>query len=72
MNLPESPLSPHLYSLLWLLPVLIYDVARRGRLHRAYVIGIALNLPFMIASNLLWGTPWWMATAPRLVGVQGW
>jgi hypothetical protein len=61
-----------LYTLLWLLPVLIYDIARRGRVHRAYVIGIALNLPFVIASYILWGSPWWFEVAPRLMGVHAW
>ena len=60
-----------LYTLLWLLPVLIYDIARHGRVHRAYVIGIALNLPFVIASQFLWGSPWWFEAAPRLMGAGG-
>jgi hypothetical protein len=68
-TLPDSPSSVHLYSLLWLMPALIYDVARRGRIHRAYVIGIALNLPFVVASHALWSSPWWLATAPALMGL---
>lgn len=71
-TIPDNPASIHLYSLLWLLPVLIYDIARRGRVHRAYVIGIALNLPFIAVSHLLWSSPWWIATAPRLMNAQGW
>ena len=71
-TIPASPASIHLYSLLWLSPVLIYDIARRGRVHGAYVIGLALNLPFVVASEFLWGSPWWLATAPRLMGVRGW
>jgi len=71
-TLPASPTSAEVYSLLWLMPALIYDVARRGSVHRAYVIGIALNLPFVAASQLLWGSAWWMATAPKLMGVAHW
>jgi hypothetical protein len=71
-TLPGNPASVHLYTLLWLLPVLIYDIARRGGIHRVYWIGLALNVPFVIATHLLWGSPWWIATAPRLIGVQGW
>ena len=41
-------------------------------IHRAYVIGIALNLPFVIATHILWSSPWWLAVAPTLVRVQGW
>jgi len=71
-SIPGSPASIHLYSLLLLLPVLIYDLLRRGRIHRAYLIGIVINLPFIVATHWLWGSPWWLATAPQLVGVQGW
>jgi hypothetical protein len=71
-TIPDSPASIHLYSLLLLLPVLIYDVVRCGRVHRAYAIGIALNLPFVFATHVLWSSPWWLAVAPTLVGIQGW
>jgi surface polysaccharide O-acyltransferase-like enzyme len=71
-TIPDNPASIHFYSLLWLLPVLIYEIARRGRIHRAYVIGIALNLPFIAVSHFLWSSPWWIAAAPRLMGAQGW
>jgi hypothetical protein len=71
-SLPASPASIFVTQLLWLAPLLIYDLWRRGRLHKAYVIGIALNLPFIIFSYLNWGTDWWMATAPKLFGIQSW
>ncbi len=66
---PESPVSTWLYQLLWIAPVIIYDLARRGRVHRAYVIGIALNVPFVIATYLLWNTPGWAAMVPGLMGL---
>jgi hypothetical protein len=69
-TLPERPVSGDLYLLLLLAPVLIYDLVRQGRVHRAYLIGIGLNLPFVIAAHLLWGTPWWQATAPALLGTS--
>lgn len=40
----------------------------RGQVHRAYVIGIALNIPFVIAAYLLWNSPWWFDAAPQLMG----
>jgi hypothetical protein len=40
--MPGSYISQYAYLLLWLAPALIYDVARRGAVHRAYVIGLAL------------------------------
>jgi hypothetical protein len=69
-TLPARPDSSSLYMLLWLSPVLVYDLLRHGRLHRVYVIGLLLNLPLVIASHFLAGSSWWIATAPRLVGVR--
>lgn len=71
-TLPDSPTSVYLGMLSLLLPVLIYDVWRRGSVHRAYVVGLALNVPFLVASHLLWNSPWWAATAPKLVGIEAW
>jgi hypothetical protein len=69
-TMPGSPDSSFLYMILWLSPVLLYDLLRRGRLHRVYVIGLLLNLPLVIAAHCLAGSPWWIATAPRLVGMR--
>lgn len=69
-TLPASPDSSSLYMLLWLSPVLVYDLLRRGRPHRVYVVGLLLNLPLVIAAHCLASSPWWIATAPRLVGVH--
>ena len=71
-TLPDSPTSIHLGMLTLLLPVLIYDVWRRGRVHRAYVIGLALNVPFLVASQLLWGSPWWTAAVSKVMGSEAW
>jgi hypothetical protein len=71
-TLPDSPMSVHIGMLSLLLPVLVYDVLRRGRVHRAYVIGLALNVPFLVASHLLRGSPWWVAAAPKLMGSDAW
>lgn len=69
-TLPASPDSSSLYMLLWISPLLLYDLMRRGRPHRVYVFGFLLNLPLAIAAHFLAGTPWWIATAPRLAGVR--
>jgi hypothetical protein len=68
-DFPQSPVSTWVYQLLWIAPVIIYDLMRRGRVHRAYVIGIALNVPFVIAAYLLWNSPSWAAMVPRLMGL---
>jgi hypothetical protein len=67
-TLPESPISGHLYMLGLLLPAIAYDVIRLGRPHTAWLVGLALMLPWLIATELLWNTPWWTATATRLMG----
>jgi hypothetical protein len=70
-TLPASPVSPDLYMLVWILPMLAFDIVRRRRVPRAYVIWCGVGLPFMIVPHLLWGTSWWLATATKLVGVAG-
>jgi hypothetical protein len=69
-TMPASYVSQYAYLLLWLAPALIHDVVRRGAVHRAYVIGLALVVPYAIVSQRLWGSDWWIATAPRLMGVD--
>ena len=64
--------GPALLELALLAPALMYDKLRYGRVHRAYVIGLALNVPFLVASHLLWGSPWWVAAAPKLMGSEAW
>jgi hypothetical protein len=65
---PESPLSTHLYMLALLVPAITYDVIRLGRPHTAWLIGLAMLLPWLIVQEMLWGTPWLTATATRLMG----
>lgn len=68
-TLPGSALSTDLYTLLIISPMFLWDLIRTRTVHRAYLIWIGVNLPFAVAVNLLWGTPWWHATAHRLMGV---
>ena len=58
----------HAYLLLLLVPALVYDLLRYGRVHRAYVIGLALLLPWIVVTHFLWNAPWWHATATALMG----
>jgi hypothetical protein len=71
-NFPTGYEGEYAYLLLWLAPLLIYDVVRRGRLHRAYWIALLCLAPFAFATHLLWGSPRWLALAPAIVGVEGW
>jgi hypothetical protein len=68
--LPRSYDGTHAYQLLLFVPTLIYDLLRRGSLHRAYVIGLALLLPWMIATHFLWGSKWWQSAASGFMGVK--
>lgn len=61
----------HAYWLLLLVPAVVYDVARFGRLHRAYVVGLALILPCAIATHFVWNAPQWHSFAAKWMGVSG-
>lgn len=68
-TMPLSPLSTDLYVLLSVTPMFVWDVFRNRSIHPAYLIWVAINLPFVIAVNLLWDTPWWHSAAKQLMGV---
>jgi len=65
---PDGYGAVHAYLLLLLAPPAIYDIVRFGRPHPAYLIGLALLLPWLIATQLLWNSPWWVETASKLMG----
>ncbi len=64
------PVSPDLYMLLWALPLFAYDVLRLRRVPRAYVIWMGLCLVLTIPVYALHGSAWWLATVPKLMGVE--
>ena len=72
MTQPDSPTSIHLYYLLWLSPALIYDVwgaaACTGPTWSASR-SVCRSLPFR---SLPGGTDWWLATGPKIFGIQSW
>jgi hypothetical protein len=53
-----------------LLPALLYDLIRSRRIHGAWIWGFALLLPWMIATEFVWGSPWWRDFGPKLVGAR--
>jgi hypothetical protein len=59
----------HAYLLLLVAPALLYDWLNLGRVHRAYVLGLAILAPWIIATHFLWNSPWWHTTAARLMGM---
>lgn len=68
-TLPGNPLAPDLYILMAVAPMFVWDVVRTRRVHKAYWIWLAFMVPSSIVIQTLWGTDWWHATAPRLVGL---
>lgn len=68
-TMPASPLSADLYTLVAIAPMFLWDIARNRSVHPAYVLWLAVSLPFAIAVNVLWGTDWWHHAAKQLMGV---
>lgn len=64
---PESATSLLFYGLMLILPMLVWDVARTRRMHRAYLIFFAVNLLMIAAINSLWNTPGWVRLFTRLM-----
>jgi hypothetical protein len=68
MGYPASFVAVDLYVLVAVAPMLAWDVMRNRRVHEAYWVWLAVNLPFALAVYALWGTDWWHATAQWLMG----
>ncbi len=67
-TLPQSPMSPDLYTLLAVTPLFAWDVIRNRSVHPAYIIWLGISLPFTIVLHSLWDTPWWHQTARTMMG----
>lgn len=65
---PANPLSTDLYPLLALAPLFVWDVIRNQRVHKAYWLFLAIYVPACILVHLPFDTPWWHATAHRIMG----
>jgi hypothetical protein len=68
---PGPPLGVDVRILLWISPMLVWDLFRLGRVQKAYVIWAGLYVATSIPMYMLGGSPWWTATANRLMGVTG-
>ncbi len=68
-TLPALPLGSDLYILAAIAPMFAWDIVRNRRVHEAYVIWLGLCVPASLLVYALWDTPWWHATAERLMGV---
>ena len=68
-TLPASPVSPDLYTLIAVAPLFVWDLVRNRKVHRAYVLWLAIFIPVSVVLHALWDTPWWHATARAMMGV---
>jgi hypothetical protein len=68
-SLPASPMTPDLYMLVALSPMITWDLIRNRRVHHAYWIWLAVLLPAAVLVHSLWDTPGWHTTARQLMGV---
>ncbi len=68
-TIPASAIGTDLYILAAISPLFVWDVVRNRRMHEAYWIWLGISLPFCLVVYSLWNTPWWFATAPKLMGV---
>jgi hypothetical protein len=68
-TIPASAVGTDLYILAAVSPLFVWDVVRNRRVHEAYWIWLGISLPFCAIVYSLWNTPWWLATAPKLMGV---
>ena len=68
-TMPNSPLAIHLYQLLALAPLFVWDVLRNRRIHRAYLVVAAAYAPLFLLVEMVWDTPWWHEMAHRIMGV---
>ena len=67
-SFPEGALSVSLYPQLVIAPMFLWDLYRLGRIHSAYWIYLAVFIPLAVAKEILWGSDWWLATVPSLMG----
>ena len=69
-TLPATPAGTDLYILVAAAgPLLAWDVIRNRRVHEAYLAWAAIYLPVSLVMYRLWDTPFWHATARRIMGV---
>ena len=64
---PRSMIPTEIYMLAMIAPMFILDVVRNHAIHRAYWVWLGISLPFVVTMHALWNTPWWHATAQRMM-----
>ena len=67
-SFPEGAMSVSLYPQLLIAPMFLWDLYRLRRIHAAYLIYLAVFLPLAVIKEILWGSDWWLAMVPGLLG----
>ena len=68
-TLPVNAIATDFYVLLAVSPMLVWDVVRNGRVHRAYWVFLPIYVAASVVVNMAWDTPGWHATARHIMGV---
>jgi hypothetical protein len=68
-TLPGSMVAADFYVLVAVSPLFVWDVVRNKRVHEAYSIWLAINVPCSVLVYSLWDTAGWHATAQGIMGV---
>ena len=69
-SMPGSAWTVELWPLVILSPLILWDLYRQRRIHRAYWIWLAVAILPAAAMHLLWGSDWWFKTALSLLGAS--
>jgi hypothetical protein len=69
-SMPGSALTVELWPLVVLAPMILWDLYRQKRVHRAYWIWLGVSAVPAAAVHLLWGSSWWFKTALGLLGAS--
>lgn len=67
-DLMQGVATTFMYHFVLLVPALVWDLLRLGHLHRAWQAGLALYLPFVLTTCLLWNNAAWQSLAQTLLG----
>jgi len=70
LPLPPGPLTFFGLADLFIIPLLIYDVTTRGKVHPATIWGALLLVASQPLRLMLSGTPAWLAFAGRITGLR--
>jgi hypothetical protein len=70
-TMPGGILSVDIGMLAIISPMLLWDLYRLKKVHKAYIIWFLVNLPMVIFGHIAWGTAWWEQTAFRMLGITG-